>query len=346
MKTVGIVTLYKVRNLGACLQAIATKRVLNELNVQTVYVKSYGKEMAWELFKGDMGTFRPWYIPSLIMKDLKFRLFFKVFNEISIEDINGNVDGIVIGSDSIWVSSYGKLSLPAAFWGDIDCNNIRAYAPSVGGAYDMSQYASYNIECLKKIKAITVRDEYTRDFVNKSIGYNADIVLDPTLLVDWGDIAKQYKPRIKRDYIVIYGPLSIDDLNEVKKFATKTGCQLINIGSFNRRIKYNRIVNPYEFVGYIGAAKYVFTSMFHGVMLCLSLNKNFKYIPTMKNRSEKLKSTFDVLNIDTKVVYFGKTDDNGQFIWGGYLDYNLINLRLCEERNKSRKLFREWFCED
>lgn len=342
MKSVGILTLYRVRNLGACLQAMATKRVIEEQGNEAIFIRAYGIKMSWNLFRGDMGKIRPWNIPFLIEKDLKFRSFFKQYKEITLDKIN-DVDGVVVGSDSIWISGYGNCTIPDCFFGNVNCDNIRAYAPSVGGSYDLRNYKKINLSYLDRIKTITVRDELTKKFVQDCTGQCAKIVLDPTLLVNWNDIAKKHTPKERKKYIAIYGPVPLDILSEIKRFSLEKECKLINLGAFNRRLRDNRAVDPYEFIGYISGAEYVFTSMFHGVLICLSLNKEFKYMPIMKNRTEKLQSVFKKMELGEDIIYDNCLDNQGTFVWKNALDYTNINNILKIERRRTKEMFKEWF---
>lgn len=337
---VGIITLYKVRNIGACLQAYAMMNILNSLGMEAEFIICYGKEMAKQLFYGDMGTIRPWNIVFQISKELKFRSFFRIFKECHANELKENgIDRIIVGSDSVWISHYGMCFMPDIFFGDIGCDRLYSYATSVGGEYSLSTYNNMQIESLKKFKQITVRDYQTKCFVKEITGQDVPIVVDPTLLYDWDKfIRKTKKPKnidLYGKYILVYGGITKDYINAVKQYAEKNKLKIINVGLYNRRFKKNIAVSPDEFLHYVYNAEMIITSMFHGVMLSIALRKNFRFLSLSKDRTVKLETIMSMLDLGENQIVTNVAQLNNLSFMNKNIEYDSVYKKLLVYRAES-----------
>ncbi len=307
MEKIGILTLYHVRNLGACLQAYAMKEIIKSLNKDPVFLKGYDLDFSWRLLKGDIGSFRIKNLIFQIFKEYKFRRFFNQFNELPIKD-SMKCQAIIIGSDSVWKAKYDDMYMPSCFFGDIDHSNISAYAPSTGGSYAESDYNTIQLKVLNKLNIVGVRDENTSLFYQQITGRTASIVADPTLLYDWNKFIENIKkistPKsiLKDDYILVYGGFSPEVSFAIRKLGEKKGLKILNVGIFNKCFKNTKAVSPEEFLYYVKHAKFVITSMFHGVMISISLSKEFRYISMDKNRDIKLSTTLKKLGLSNFLI--------------------------------------------
>lgn len=332
---IGVLTLYKVRNIGACLQAVAMKRTLESYGNRVFFIEGYNEDFAKQLYKNDMGKIRPWSIAFRMQKNHKFLTFFSHYSEIGIEKVC-ELDGVIVGSDSVWYPDYGKLPMPAVFFGDVDCKTVCSYAPSVGGKYDLRKYTPKQLTALKRFSYITVRDNMSQLFVKQTTGKDSTIVADPTLLCDWKDYLGLDMRTIDEKYIMVYGGIDRRTAEAIKKYAKKKGLKVINVGSFNRFFKRNIAVSPIEFLQYIQNASYVITSMFHGAMLSVALGKEFRYISMDKNRDIKLSTTMERLKL-TRVM-LNRQDVLGQEdIFETPIDYQQISQRLAKFRGESHE---------
>lgn len=324
MVNVGIVTLYKVRNYGACLQAYAMQQILRGHGHEVYFLKSYDNKFANELLHNDLGQVKPWYIPYLIAKEVKYRQFFKKFRELDMNQLR-KLDCVLIGSDSVWKDRYGKMRTPSAFFGALEHNVISSYAPSVGGTYSISNYSAKQLEGLKKLKHITVRDEMSLKFIKEVTGHDASLVVDPTLLVDWKSILEHELIKNEQNYgryILLYGGFDLKLINAIKQYAASHNLQIVNVGGFNWRFLNNPVVNPLEFVQLIQNSKIVLTSMFHGVMLSIALNKNFRYLALDPQRGTKISTIIEQLELNECII--SKQD----FI----INPNIINLEILQKK--------------
>lgn len=312
MRQVGIVTLFKVHNLGAVLQAYAMKTAIENLGYKPIFINSYDKKFSMALFRGDMkGLSRIYTIPHFFKKYKKFRNCFSLFKTIdSVDDDIRNMHAIVLGSDSIWTPSYANIPTPPTFFGgEINNKHIFTYAVSSGGIEDINLYSKYQLQHLQKLQSISVRDNTTKNFIINAIGHDSIVVPDPTLLVDWKrqESIQPISCNLPQDrYILVYGCSRINAC-AIKRFAKKNGYKkIINIGPFS--LKYplfaeNLAVSPLEFVEYIRNADLVFSGMFHGVMMSIALKKDFYYMSIDENRDKKLSTTLEILGMKDRVIH-------------------------------------------
>lgn len=302
-KKIGIITLVHVRNIGAVLQAYASKIQLESLGYEVTYLRSYGAKEALAFFKGDMGSLRPHTWKFNIERYGKFEKCFRMFKEKKLgrEDLR-EYSSILLGSDSIWMPKYGKREMPAEFFGNVPFPNLYSYAASSGGIGDPVLYSEKQRNALKKIKKITVRDDYTKKLIKELIGRDSEVVLDPTLLMDWSTQASRltaFRPKEKsHPYLLVYGGMSENMIHSIKKLASKKHLQVINLAPYSKAFEYNVAVSPMEFLFYIQNAELVITSMFHGVMISMGFRKNFIYFSSDENRSKKLSTAMHNLGFN------------------------------------------------
>lgn len=304
MEKIAVITLVHVRNIGAVLQAYSTKVQIERLGYEPVYVRPYGIKEAIALFCSDMGSFRPWNIKFLFQKNRKFTEAFKLFNEEKNKTSDfSKYKSVILGSDSIWVPNVGKTRMCSAYFGRVNCKRIGSYAASTGGVSDEKLYSDEQISALNNLSHYTVRDKVTQDFINRVVEKTSEIVLDPTLLIDWKrELDKNNIPYCNefkgKKYIVVYGGMTEKMIESITKIAQQFNLEVYNVCSYDRRFKNNIPLSPFEFVRCLDNATLVVTSMFHGVMISISLKKKFIYYAKDNNRSIKLKTMMEVLGFD------------------------------------------------
>ena len=314
-KRIGIITLVHVRNIGAVLQAYAMKETLMSLGCEVHFLKGYDFSSSLSFFKGDMGRIRPWNIKFLFEKNRKFVKTFGEFTEKRLSDVNlSDYDAIILGSDSIWIPNNGKEKMDISFFGNLDHPRVSSYAASTGGNDNLDLYSEEQIAGWKNIKFLTVRDNYAQNLVKEATNREAQLVVDPTLLIDWIPIIEQKISDIKlteEPYMLVYGGVSKEIALRLRKYAMEKKLQLINIGTYNRHFEKNVAVSPFEYLYYINNASYIVTSMFHGVMLSLALHKNFRYISMDENRDKKIAASMEILGLTEEKSWKWNGDESG-----------------------------------
>lgn len=202
----------------------------------------------------------------------------------SIGDYVSKYEAIVVGSDQVWNDVDGRHQFFFFDFGKPYGGKKIAYAPcsiltQVKGA------AKRNLRNnLKKIDAISVRDETTWRLVNTVSGINPEIVLDPTFLYDFEEFSS--KPIVDGDYIFTYilgseiacGHQSVlekifEKYGRIKVVAAIIPDDSLEVEKFADEIMYNAA--PDEWVNLIANSKFVYTDSFHGCVFAMKFHKPF-----------------------------------------------------------------------
>ncbi|MDC2970482.1 polysaccharide pyruvyl transferase family protein [Candidatus Pelagibacter sp.] len=245
----------------------------------------------------------------------------------------------IYGSDEIWNFLNPYYGFSEYFFGKDDNKKKIAYAVSIGKATyeDLDNFQKDKIrQHLKKFHSISVRDDNTANFVNRLIGVNPEIVVDPTLLSN-SNIFNNENFNFKKDFVLVYGSnFSLNEQQKIIEFSKKKNLDVVSVGYFNSWISNNKLgLNPSEFFEYIKNSKFVFTSMFHGIILSIKSNTNFWYTldPIRKFKVSYIISKF---NLDKRLILeMNKHDEN--------IDFDKINPSLREWVQKSQNFLKNAF---
>lgn len=235
---IGIITILKVNNFGAELQAYALQRILNLLgydaeiidylfyknpqHIKTVRSKPNFHFGIKKILAEKVYPLYMWGKTLLDPKDKKIRaqrfaLFHQVHTKLSktyrtIDELFSaklDYDVYMVGSDQVWnpgiYSSLDPYFLKFAPKG----KKRLAYASSFGVSEIPSYAYTYYHDSLKAFDVIGVREANAVDLVKNLCGKKAQWVLDPTLLLtkkDWNDIAvvPEAVKNFQNGYILLY----------------------------------------------------------------------------------------------------------------------------------------------
>ena len=235
---IGIITILKVNNYGAELQAYALQRILNLLgynaeiidylfykNSQHIKTMRSKPNFHFGIKKILVEKVYPLYMWSKTLlhpKDEKvraqrFTLFHQAHTKLSktyrtIDELFSaklDYDIYMVGSDQVWnpgiYSSLDPYFLKFAPEG----KKRLAYASSFGVSEIPSYAYTYYHDSLKAFDVIGVREANAVDLVKNLCGKKAQWVLDPTLLLtkkDWNDIAvvPEVVKNFQNGYILLY----------------------------------------------------------------------------------------------------------------------------------------------
>lgn len=328
MKKVGIFTYWGVPNYGAWVQAYALNNIIKnimESDDEVLHV-NYLENIHWNsYYKNDIQLYNAFsynwdeigHSPLLTTEELE----------------NIKYDYFVTGSDSIWEFSNCNMGNDKHLVGiNIKADKIISYAASFGTT-NITELSAWVKSGLKKYSKITVRDNHSKLIVDDMLGKgHCDVVLDPALLYNFPGDEKVKDPRYKK-YIAVYGAEFDEEfIKETIQYARSRGLELISIGYINnwcdRSIKMLEL-RTFEWLGFIKNADLIVTSMFHGLMVSLSYNKQVKFdqVSYVKNRSQTL---LELLGIQMNIGSFGKL-----------IDYKVVNKKLDDLRANSINILRD-----
>lgn len=374
-KKIGIITILKVGNYGAELQAYATQAILKKLG--------YDAEIIDYLFykhphhkKTKRSTpilpftlsakLKEWFYPKLSkLKSFRYKDSLKKreerFSQFHIENTSMsttyrsidelyatkmNYDVYMVGSDQVWNPGvYSNIEPYFLTFAPLGARRV-AYASSFGVEILPEGCKTFYRELLSKFDAIGVREEKAVNITNEICKKNiAQWVLDPTLLlssVDWASVNKPIRIAEKQ-YILLYELTPCEYIRELAYyFHNKLGLPIVRIckNAAKEERSSSSIVNiidagPAEYLSAIENASLVLTNSFHGTAFSINFSKDFYVITPRRKHNNSRQQSLTRL--------FGL--ENRLLIEGAEfpaieklkIDYEKVSLILEQERDKSIK---------
>lgn len=354
MKRIGIITTWNVPNYGAFLQAYALQKVVSRIKpdyevLQIPHISKKHYNLYYALINTNHKYFfinPKFYIRNFFrfidFKNIKrIRKFLNYYDNFiphcksdALEEVN-KLDKIILGSDIIWdYSIFFNKNDRYLFGNNFNVPVIFSYASSFGSVdIEKNKPPNYVIDSLKMLKDISVRDEKSYNNVNKLVGREAKIVLDPTFLYDWNEITKNINNSAtfnNHKFAVVYGSYyNKEIISDFIKYCKANNLKIICLDSFcdnfewcDQIIKLGNIT-PFEWLNYIKNSEIVLTSTFHGLVLSIILNKKLIFSRTkfIKNKSEWL---IKQLELEEPIFNKNSFKEKLDYKW----DFQKINNKL------------------
>lgn len=313
-------------NYGTVLQAYALQKMLNDRGYETNLInyrastkskiKNFFKSKnSYSLFiqKARSIIFRSKSSSSIDYK-LRNKRFMDFLNDEcsltnlysdpeSLKELNDIYDVFICGSDQIWSPTFFNEIFYLSY---VDDNKKRiAYAPSFGVSSIEEKKKKKIKKLLDKFNYISVREKQGADIVKELTGKNAEVVLDPTLLLSeeqWSKVA--VNPNIEEPYILCYF-LSDNDFyySTVERLVEETGYRVVSIpvtsDSYNTDYDKYPDAGPQEFLGLIKNAALVCTDSFHGTIFSVNFKRDFYVFKRFSDESSSSQNSriYNILNL-------------------------------------------------
>lgn len=329
MRKIGIVTIYDVSNYGNRLQNYAVKKVMNKvtkLNVKEINTVNH--------FLGLKNIIR--YRKSSIKRMLKFYDFSNKSKDIEYlcDYKNEDYDFIVCGSDQIWNPYWAGYEYMFATFADKE--KRIAYSASFGVSEIPEEKKEYYTKCLKDMKAISVREEAGAKIVKDLTGREAEVLVDPTLMLDkeeWKKVSRKPKSFFNKKYIMTYflGEIDLEYKEYIKKIAMEMNCEIINLEKENNN-KYWNSTGPAEFIWLIEHCMLFCTDSFHGSIFSVLMEVPF-IVFERKSSIGSMGSRLDTLL--KKLQLEDRKYNGGSLEEIMHIDYSYIPDILKYERKKT-----------
>ena len=357
---VGIITFHASHNYGSVLQAYALQQTVMSLGHECEII-NFRTQRQIDLYK-------PFYCQNRFRAKLKALLYpilavavrgkyekFESFiNEkyvmsasqyATVDELSQTAfdyDAVICGSDQIWNTNcydFDEAYLLTFI------NNVRkiAYAPSMGPRAALAlipnkQELFNNI--IPQFDFISVRENASKEVIEKICGLTADVVVDPTLLLNseyWNQLSGT-KPLVAGDYIFFYSPWdNIEVYDEAIKIASEMHTKLVIslpywYPKFHRNPNVVYFVNsgPLEFLNLVKYSRMVIGASFHAVAFSIIYGKQFYAVDGMNDN--RVSNLLRPLSIEC----FAKSPD--LFMTDQELTsiYNDVRIKLTDITNKSR----------
>lgn len=349
----GIITIFDTANYGNRLQNYAVQKILNKMGVysityacekETITGLAKIKYMIHKIFQFRLAknsAYWKGFIPRTVMFD-KFNDEFIVYKRYrKIEEIDSQLDYFVLGSDQVWNPLWydeEKCKKEAFLLTFAENSKKVCFAPSFGIQNIPEKWKKWFKLWLGEFKYISVREDEGKKIVKELTGKDAEVLIDPTLMLDkeeWMEIAKKPKKiDLSEEYILLYflGTISNEVKKQIDEVARRYKLRIINIMDDTNLDEY--INGPSEFVYLISKAKIVMTDSFHACVFSFLFDKPFivyeRNSSNMQNMMSRIETFLNKFSLERKKV--GDGFHNNLFKTG----YSEGYLRLKEEREAVR----------
>lgn len=320
---IGILTVPFNNNYGGFLQAFALKKVLESMGHKVMIINRRPDRVVTLRRKlGDI--LRGLHLLEDKQKKLnkytnqfqKKYLYPYTMKYYSSQELKRCVkykfDAVIVGSDQVWRYRYYKDWIDDFFCNFLEGSNIShfSYAASMGS--DEMDYPQDKIErcsnLLKDFKAISVREESSVKLLKDYFGIeNAQVVLDPTFLLDkqsYIDLFKDEYARPKDPYIFTY---ILDDSEEIQRSIEEFSCQkkmsVVNLKAQTVNINEIDIIEPVEkWLSAIYYADYVITDSFHGTVFSLIFNRPFVVYGNVQRGMSRMQDLLNRVALQNRLI--------------------------------------------
>ena len=317
---IGILTYHSTHNYGAFLQAYALCHSLRDSTGNDVELINFSMNKAEEMNKKIASSAR-----MNIKKHKYLQKRYSVFEEsikkyqpvtgirYSTDDIkefaewvNGKYDVIITGSDEIWALN-GYRGFPTPYWLPYvkNCRKMSYAASSRTAPSDVSDEKKAKIQkYLESFEYIGVRDYVTKELVVNAIGedHRIHINCDPVFAHDFRTSKEKGKSFIKQRFgvsgrkkVIAIMLNSTDLANEIVKLYSKE-FDFISLFNYQRGIKTNVVLNPFEWIDALAGADGLITDFFHGMVFALKNCTPFISFEPRKISDKRFSKSFDLLH--------------------------------------------------
>lgn len=305
---IGILTMHKVLNYGSALQAYALQHYISRLGhdaelIDYIFPNGTRKKRG-SLIQQMFAPLRK-IMSGRMTKERKFRQFYKDYFVCSKNRYESpeelaksglDYDIFMTGSDQVWNPQHIKDDRSFFFPFAPKGSKKVSYASSFSVAQiPEAEKATYR-SLLGNYSAISVREKSGVQIVEELTGKKAEMVCDPTLLLnkeEWSEMVKDMPKPYPEPYILAYIlRYSYDPYPEINGIIdavqSRLGLHLIILdGSLKDMKRKNSTViknaGPLEFINLVKNASFIITTSFHGT--AFALNFGIPFYSVIKDRS-------------------------------------------------------------
>jgi hypothetical protein len=369
---IAVFTFFCNGNYGSELQAIAMNHACRKLGHNPIYFKIQASNKLERLFEKGRDLinvtfhrltnkeYRSYYkarkinaakqrMISTSLKNKIISLSQAILNTATVSAHSySTISGVhcyICGSDQIW----SALKIPISkeyFFAGIPTNLKVAYAPSFGLNELPTYFCKSVMKYIKDFKYLSVRESQARDEIKKHTGKEAQLVLDPTLMVGkafWEGLLEQrrlYRP-IQEPYVLCYflGEMSkmvVDNIKGLYPNQTIVCLPYESEASIFSNGQYIE-ADQFEFINLIKHADMVFTDSFHGSVFSLLFNVHFAVVGRTHERSVTQTSRIEsVLSLFGLNKHFCHNEKELRQAISFEINYAAVNETMEQLKNKSR----------
>ena len=365
MKKVGIITIHDIYNYGSIFQAYATLKCVHKMGYQAElidykYPNDYHgqKNLKSEILAWGNGLLKN-LLPGKPYSKYKnsYKIFKDQFYELSaqsyptVDSLMRNppdYDVYIAGSDQIW---HPRMKGDPCFFLDFAANNKKkiSFASSFGYNTIPEEYRQQYAASFSQFSHLSVREERGTEMIKELIGKEADVVLDPTLLLNRDEWLKVAEPcPIKEPYILCYGLDTQDKYMErlALHIQKLTGFMIVRLNGkfydfFNKKIHYVLDAGPQHWLSLFDNASFILAKSFHATAFAINFKKPFFSLLVGKSdHDSRQKHLLALLGLENRSITIGDKFPAKCDLDFCFEDYNSAFEQLKEEKIKSEKFLK------
>ena len=377
MKKIGLVSVHNP-NYGSMLQTYALHTFLTTHGIENEIIL-YSKKKDWKQFVRLFNLPLVGMKSRIVFRDLYCKLFYPAIKKQLEERIvkfdgfkrkyfhfsknyvgwnelvtaNNDYDTFIIGSDQVW----NPINIGTDFFNLLFTNDDKfriSYASSFGVSSIPSTQIKKTVRFLDRIQCLSTREIAGVKIIKDLTGRDAQLVCDPTLLIDRGywDELKGEEKFIKEKYIFCYflgnNPPHRDFAN---RFKEKTGYKLVALQLLDELvlsdIEFADIkpfnVSPSDFINLVANAEYVLTDSFHGTIFSLLYHKPFFTFSRFESSNKistnsRIESLLKMVRIDGRYIKATESIDD---CLNRNVDFETVDCLINNFQKKSLNYIKE-----
>ena len=358
MRNINILTIQKEPNYGACLQAYALYRKIEELggHPRMINLSLDYRHHNHNLLNRILIPVNKWlkgyqhcydiaeefsrkYCPNQIGS-------FHTLHEMESYSWN-NDDAYIIGSDQVWNPSITGL-LARCFTLSFLEKKVQkrySYAASFGHIKDKDRVADQlHIKDLARFKKIGVRELFGKEYLSD---YNvpSTVVVDPTLLLD--NYNELLSKSLSRKNEILF--LSLSDTNDMNNFVNEVSVQLQEpIRKIFGYLQPERSVNKKfvkieEWLNSIASSDLIITDSFHATVFSIIFERPFLVFISAESKEARISNLLNSLGISVDRIKRPGEKINMNDL--APIDFVLVKENLKVLRKQSVEFLKEIVCE-
>ena len=329
---IGILTQHFWKNYGGILQNWALQQVLTKLGHEPITFEHdtcYSRKR-W-LMRTTKQVLQNKSIKKLPEYPYKGRVGHKPFIDFIIKHINSlpvhdftknleteyRIDAFIVGSDQVWRPAFNLGRLYNMYL-DFVSDSVKkiAYAASFGVSeweYNNSQTKRCK-ELVQRFNEVSVREDSGISLCKNHLDVDAQLVLDPTLLLERSDYEKiSINIPKEKPYVFVYALYLNDEITELasqKSKELKIGIKILQAGNY-----LNKEDSIEEWVASFRDAAYIVTDSFHGMAFSIIFNKPFLIVKNESGGNARYYSLLKQLGLENPIINDGTNLPMGDIDW-------------------------------
>lgn len=352
-----ILSMQRVPNFGSLLQGYSLKCMLENLGHEVSFIDIEENAEDDHLVEEYRKSFSNEYekrrkVDRFILNKLVAKIknkkqksimdnFQKEIIHLNRKSNDDHYDCCVIGSDEVFNAlNASEWGFTSQLYGNVtQADTVITYAASCGFTTyeDLPRDAILKItDSFKRVSAFSVRDENTKQFVEKMTNLPVVVNYDPVVVGDFYDESRRYRkvPGLPKKYCIVYAyhnrindPLEI---RAIKKICKANGLTIVSVGSSQYWINKHIVLNPFQIPYVFEHADFVVTDTFHGSIFAAKYSRRFGII-VRKSNENKLNDLLEKLQITShKILDVEKINSVYSVL------HDLKTMRLIEERERKK----------